>query len=278
MKLGVIGDPVAQSSSPKMFMAVFAAMGMKASYEAFLVKVSELQIYVDRVRRDELHGFNVTIPHKQSIIPFLDELTPVASRIGAVNTVYHERGCALGHNTDGTGYLKSLEENFLVDLLKLRVSLLGAGGAALAIAHVLCEKGVPELNLLNRDRTRAEKLKKSLEQFYPGKNIRIFSWQDFSQALPATDLLIQTTPLGMQGKEDWSDLSFLKKLPATAIVSDIVANPLETRFLHEAKKCGLKTLAGHGMLLHQGIEAFEIFTGQKADVTVMREALLKALS
>lgn len=278
MKFGVIGDPVAQSPSPKMFAAAFQALGLNATYDEFLVKSAELPFYADKVRQNELQGFNVTIPHKESIMTFLDGLTDVAIHIGAVNTVCHRDGKAIGYNTDGSGYLQSLREAFTPNLEKMSVTVLGAGGAALAIVHTLCESGVRDLHLVNRDEARAKKIMQALAQYHPSTKADIFSWVDFAGVLPKTDLLINATPLGMKGKQDWRDLAFLQRLPKTAIVSDIVANPIATGLLREAKKSGLKTLPGYGMLLHQGVEAFEIFTGKKPDVSAMQGALLEVLS
>lgn len=278
MRLGVIGNPIAQSPSPAMFGLALAAAGINATYEAWRVEADELASYVEQVRRDEIHGFNITIPHKQAVIPYLDDLTTAAKKIGAVNTVYHKNGLAIGHNTDGDGYLQSLRETHSPDLKSTRAVLLGAGGAALAIAHVLCANGLKRLQVVGRDFTRVEALVRGLSQTYDTSVVAGYPWPEMGPLMANTDLLIQTTPLGMKGKQDWLDLDFLKLLSESAIVSDIVANPMETRFLREAKKLGRAVLPGWGMLLYQGVAAFEVFTGKKPDVNIMREALVKALS
>lgn len=245
----VIGDPIAHSKSPDMFNAAFKALGVNAQYKAIQVKTSELESFFKRMRDDGISGVNVTIPHKQPALKFCDEVSDFAKKVGAVNTITVENKKLVGNNTDGPGYIQSLPST--LKFKSSHVIILGSGGASRAIYSALNDKNVANIHVINR------------------------AVPNIGQ-LSQCDLLINTTPLGMSGQV-WSDLTFLKDLKKTAIVSDIVYNPKDTELLIAAKKLGHPIHYGYLMLLHQAILAFEIFTGKSAPKEIMEQTLLKTL-
>lgn len=273
---GVVGDPVAHSLSPGMHNAAFAELKLEAEYRRFPVTAEGLPDFFRRLRDGEISGVNVTVPHKQAVIPFLDELSEEARVIGAVNTVVAENGKLTGHNTDGAGYLKSLFSEFTLNMGEVYVVLIGAGGAALAVAHALAGTGVASLEIVNRDKGRAGNLVARLQVEHPNAHFPTGSFADLGRICEDADLVVNATSLGMEGK-DWPDLSFVAELPGHAIVSDVVYVPKETGLLKAASNRGLKVHYGCGMLLHQAARAFELFTGKKAPVDVMEKTLTRTL-
>lgn len=252
--LAVIGDPVYQSPSPEMFAAAIKDLGLNATYEKILVKEHELKSFIEKIRSGEIDGCNVTIPHKETVIEFLDAVTPIAKKAGAVNTVFRKDDKVIGHNTDAIGFASALVYTYDIDAKKTKALIFGEGGAARAIVCGLADKGFKAFAILGRD----------------------FKWAE--DLFGDRNLVINATPLGMVGYEDWQDLGFLDKISKQAIVCDVVANPIETSFLKRARALGHPVLPGHLMLLHQGVEAFDIFFGQMPNVEVMRDALLTALT
>jgi len=278
LKLGVIGDPILQSPSPSMFNPALAELGLAGQYQHYHVRENELAAFVLRLRQKEIQGINVTIPHKQTIIPLLDALTPEAKSIGAVNTVYFQNDQLIGHNTDAGGFWQSLQQHGLSDLSQQRVVLLGAGGACLAVGHTLLEHGLQTLTICNRDAMRAAVLAKSWQEKFPTAQITTADWQKFLAAGDeSTTLCINTTSLGLKTASPWPGLEFLKSFPKQCVLIDIVANPIMTPLLLAAEQHGLQIIAGWEMLLYQAVLAFHKFTGQNAPQTLMQQALLQAL-
>lgn len=259
--------------------AAFQELGIHAEYKAYQVKKEELKNFFQRLRSGEITGVNVTIPHKENVLPFVDDLTSAAKTIGAINTVYQKDAKLIGHNTDGLGYLQSLKEECAFDLDGKNIVVIGAGGAARAVVFALLASHVGSLVIVNRDESRAKKLmgelKSRLTKPLPRWEGSLEDLND--QILTNCDLLINTTSLGMQGGPKWEELDFVKNLPSHALVSDIVYRPQNTPLLETAKDLNLKIHYGYGMLLYQAVLAFECFVGGKAPTQVMREALLKAL-
>lgn len=283
LHLAVIGDPVAHSRSPAMHNAALKKCRIRADYTAMQVKKSGLPRVIRLLREGCLDGCNITIPHKQTILKYLDDLTPEARCIGAVNTVYRHGAKIIGHNTDGAGFLLALEKFAHFSPRGMNCVIIGAGGAALAIAHALATSNAATLTLINRTPANAHQICRSVRQHQ--KRIRlgwaplrqlVSSGKDARTALTQANLVINTTALGMKGNP-WPDLSWLRCLKSGALVSDIVYNPRKTPLLAAAKKLGLKIHEGTGMLLYQGALAFEKFTGRKAPVAAMQRALLKSL-
>ena len=268
--LGVIGHPVTHSGSPAMHNAALAATGLDYVYAAFAVAPEGAPAVGQAMRTLNITGLNVTVPHKQAVMEFLDEVTPEATAIGAVNTIHHLDGRLIGHNTDGYGIRASLREDGGLQQLPPRVVLLGAGGAARAILHALL--AAPEVEqgvLLNRTVERAEALAADLAG---GSRVIVGSMAD-TGAVAHAGLLINSTSIGMEPAADQSPLGDGSCLHDGLVVVDIVYKPLQTQLLQQALAAGARSVDGLGMLAHQGARAFEIWTGVAPPVAVMRRAL-----
>lgn len=293
---GVIGFPVAHSLSPAMHNAAFAALDYPGVYVPFPVEPGRLSEAVAGIRALGLGGVNVTVPHKEAVMAFLDEVTPMARRVGAVNTVIHREGRLIGDNTDGRGFLRSLAEELGVEPRGLRALILGAGGAARAIAAALLEAGAAGLVIANRTEERARGLVRDLlaggagpgaapdpggQQGEPPDppDVRAMALDDprLEGEVAEADLLIHTTTWGMDPHGDVPPLIPARWLSPRTAVCDIVYAPLETSLLREARARGCPVLPGLGMLLYQGALAFEAWTGRKAPVEAMRRALERCL-
>jgi shikimate dehydrogenase len=259
---GVMGNPTGHTMGPIMHNAAFEATGLNAVYLAF--ETGDVQGSVEGIRALGVKGMSVTIPHKSSVISFLDEVDELAEKIGAVNTVVNDNGKLVGYNTDAIGALKAIEEK--MDLAGKHCHVIGAGGAALAIAFILKQQGV-QLSISNRSKNRGENLAKSLGcPFVPLKKIKDVQ----------ADLLVHTTPVGMYPNVDQCLIS-PDMLHAGTVVMDIVYNPIETRLLQTAKSRDCLTISGLHMFVHQGGEQFKLWTGKKAPVNAMRTAVKKWL-
>lgn len=261
----VIGDPIEHSLSPGMHNAGYEALGINAQYQRFHVKPSHLAEAVEGLCALGFSGWNVTLPHKETIVSLMDTLTPEAKRAGAVNTVKIHQGQRIGHNTDGDGFVRSVEGSF--DGFKgKKAVLLGAGGASKGIALALAAQGM-QIHILNRTPEKGALLVELIEQsggkatsgkFAPGE------W------LEDVDLLVQTTSVGLLGEP----FPFsVQGISDQALVVDIIFKPRDTIFLMDAKKQGCRTQNGLGMLLYQGAYAWEFWLGGQAPVEEMRHAL-----
>ncbi|MBM7660759.1 shikimate dehydrogenase [Bacillus mesophilus] len=270
---GVIGDPIAQSMSPDMHNSSFKALGLEATYKAFHVTPERLESALEGVRGLGMGGLNVTIPHKVSVMKFLDEIDPLASKIGAVNTVVNENGKLIGYNTDGMGYVTSLKEILQEKSLEnSSILLIGAGGAARAIYFSLLEEGVKQLDIANRTVENA----RTIINGQPSSLSKAMGLLEAENDLHAYDVIINTTSIGMYPNKDDIPLS-LHNIKSSTIVSDIIYNPLETRWLQEARAKGAITQNGVGMFVFQGALAFEKWTGIYPDIDIMRNAILTKL-
>jgi len=265
----VIGDPIQHSLSPEMHNTGYQALGVNAKYQRFQVKADRLAEAVKGLHALGFSGWNVTLPHKESILALLDTLTPQAKRAGAVNTVKIYEGQMIGHNTDGDGFVRSVEEE-LKGFLGKKAVLLGAGGASKGIALALAEQGM-KLHILNRTTEKAKELVQVIQreggtaasgEFAPG------DW------LKDVDLLVQTTSVGLHREPFPFSLEGISK---QALVVDIIFNPMETLFLKEAKQLGCRTQNGLEMLLYQGALAWEFWLGGQAPIEEMRQALERRL-
>jgi shikimate dehydrogenase len=268
-RAGVIGWPVGHSLSPRIHRFWLAELEIRARYEAVVVSPDWLEDTIDRFRVGGWRGFNVTVPHKEAIIPLLDRLDPVAEIIGAVNTVVAiGDGQFEGRNSDAPGFMASLRAAQSVQADRPAV-VLGAGGAARAILAALNDAGLREIRIVNRDRARAETLASS----FPAV---VCDWADRHHALEEAGLLINATSLGMNGQPALEiDLSYL---PASAIVTDIVYRPLMTDLLLRAQQRGNPIVDGLGMLLHQAVEGFTAWFGATPRVSSeLRNHVLAAI-
>jgi len=276
---GLLGSPVKHSFSPVMHNAAFSFLGLDYVYVPFCVAPEELCAAVMAVRSLGLAGVNVTVPHKEKVITFLDEVTPGAQLTGAVNTIVNHRGKLGGYNTDGAGFLRALQEEVNFSPAGRTALILGAGGAARAVAVELALAGAQEILLANRTPGRAEGLARLLTEHTPaGAGIVLWSEQAMAEAARRSDLIVQTTPVGMSGHEE-SCINFpFEQLRPGQVVCDLVYNPPLTGFLRCAGQIsGVRTIGGLGMLLNQGALAFELWTGVKAPVEIMRRALQTVL-
>jgi len=268
----LIGYPIEHSLSPCFQNAAFQHLGLNFVYVAFPVKASELGDAIRGVRSLGFHGLNVTMPHKITVIKYLDELDDTAKKIGSVNTILNRNGRLIGYTTDGIGAVNALKYNG-VELYRRKIVILGAGGASRAISFTLAEE-VGELVILNRTVWRAERLACDINSLI-SRSIRI-GWGGLTEEnlrveLKDADILINATPIGMMPNADETPVKrdFLHQ---DMTVFDLIYHPLETRLLKEAKNVGAKTISGLDMLIHQGAASFKIWTGIDPPVNVMMRA------
>lgn len=279
--LGVIGDPIEHSLSPLMHNAAIDKLGLNYIYLPFHVKPEFLEGAVKSLKALEIRGINVTIPHKVTIMEYLDEIDEAALDIGAVNTVVNDNGKLKGYNTDGAGYIQSLTSETGFDPKDKSILVLGAGGASLAVITALLSKHPKSLHIVNRTQNKAQALAEKFSKKYPNIDIVAEDLEDWiREGLSVKyDLVVNTTSIGMKGEIPKMVLPFkVDQLPPHAIVSDIVYSPFETPMLKEANDIGLKTHYGLGMLLHQGAIAFKLFTGSEPPIELMKDALLNGLN
>ncbi len=274
---GLIGDPVEHTMSPVMHNAAFEKLGLDYAYLPFRVKPDELPQAISGLRALSAVGFNVTIPHKVNVIPLLDELDPLAEKIGAVNTVVNDNGVLKGYNTDASGFLQALLERG-VEPVDKDIVLLGAGGAARAITYILSERNA-RLTILNRREELdwaeaiAANIKKDL-----GKDVRVFELLPdlLAKALEQAAILVNATSVGMSPDSAVSPVP-AQLLKSGLAVVDIVYNPVRTKLLQDAAAAGAATITGLDMLVWQGVLAFEKWTGRKPPFDLMKEVALKEL-
>ena len=265
--VGIFGHPIKHTLSPHMHNAAFAALGLNAAYVPFAVSPRDLSEAVHAVRALNLRGVNITVPHKEQVLPFLDRIDPLAKRIGSVNTIVNDNGTLTGHNTDGRGFLKDIESQGFAPKNKTFL-LVGSGGAGRAIAATLAWAGAKRIYLTDTDAARSRALSRRVP-----RSVCVPS-TEWKALLAETDMLIHATPLGMHA----GDPVLLKaqEIPSHLFVYDIIYNRV-TGLLKEAKKAKAKHSGGLGMLLFQGALAVELWTKKKAPAATMRSALLKAL-
>ena len=268
---GLLGDPVKHSFSPLMHNAAFKDLKIDACYAAFKVKTDHIEKALNGIRVLNISGINVTVPHKSSVISYLDEVTPLAKKIGAVNTVLNKNGYLTGTNTDISGFVRSLGDLRFSPKNKT-VGLLGAGGSARAVLAGLADAGVRQILIHNRTHSRAENLVNEFSQAFPETELIAVSIQAIMNN--NLDLLVNTTTVGME-----RDLSPLELYECKKIENllDIIYCPSKTKILRQAQEIGIPSANGLGMLLYQGCEAFTFWTGLPAPKTIMRETLSKLL-
>ena len=277
-KLCVIGDPIAHSKSPLIQNAMLGALGLSGEYryEAQRVPGDETAQWLARARAEGCAGFNATMPHKEHLVPLMDQLSDDARMYGAVNTVCLRDGRAVGHNTDGEGFLRALKEAGM-DPAGKRVLMLGAGGAARAVAPKLLQGGAEAVFVCNRTVERAAEL---------------CAWDPMGRLAPVgmdgdtlgrlacrCELAVNCTSLGMEGAGgQFPDLSFVDALPSQAGVFDLIYSPPETELLHRVRQRGLRTANGLGMLIWQAILALELFLARELDGPAMAKLLREELT
>jgi shikimate dehydrogenase len=297
IRVGLIGDPVAHSYSPRFQQAAFDACGIPARYELWQTSESELPARVASLLAPRALGANISIPYKEAVLPLLDVVDPLAGRIGAVNTIVHRNEYLYGYNTDAPGLLYALVELDVGKLLEphqltslkdtfsfegYTVVLLGAGGAARGAAFALANASVERLVIVNRNLERAQRLAAEVQQ---ESNCQVFCLNNPAYLIPhQRSIIINATSIGMHvaGKQGNSETENASPLPAEilarfapdTLVFDMVYNPTQTQLLCQARTLGLRSVNGLLMLLRQGALAFTLWTGQPAPFEVMRSTLL----
>lgn len=267
---GLFGYPVEHTFSPMMHNAAFERLKMDACYLPFEVHPDRLKDAVAGVSALNIRGVNVTVPHKERAIPFLDDLSQEARLIGAVNTIEVKEGRLVGHNTDARGFIRSLEEEAGFDVKGRNILILGAGGAGRAVAFGLALAGADHLGVHDVDAEKCRLLAKDIME-KTGVHAAAIEPGDIPKFAPEADCVINATPLGLKPSDPLPlDDVYIKK---GMLVCDLVYNPPQTSLLSAAKARGARILSGLGMLLYQGVAAFEIWTGREAPVPVMKKAL-----
>ncbi|RKQ37853.1 shikimate dehydrogenase [Oceanobacillus halophilus] len=271
----LIGYPIKHSLSPWIHQQFLRKANLEGTYVINEITPSEsVKERIEQMKRDNVDGFNVTIPYKQEVIPYLDKIDDSAKNVGAVNTVLNKNGKLIGYNTDSIGYVRSLENKYpsLEGNQSVNILLLGAGGAARGIYYGLYQAGYKNIDIANRTQEKAVEIAKLGSR----ATTRIITLKDAEHDLLDYDVIIQTTSVGMKPNIHESIISIREVKPGT-IVSDIVYQPIKTDFLTQAEVAGAKLHFGHTMLLYQAQYAFEIWTGETIQMEKMDKELQQIL-
>ncbi len=274
--LGVIGYPVEHSLSPVMHNAAIADLGLDYIYLPFPIEPENLEIAIAGFAAIGVVGFNVTIPHKQAIMPLLSEISPVAKAIGAVNTVTRQNHQWVGTNTDIEGFVAPLQTTYQQDWSQQAAVILGNGGAARAVVAGCHQLGFAKIHVVGRNIQKLQEFRNSWGNSPLAENLQVHTWDALINLIPQANLLVNTTPIGMYPKVDESPLSLgeMKKLPPGAIAYDLIYTPNPTQFLQQAEKQGAIAIDGLEMLVQQGVAALKIWLQRETvPVEVMRQAL-----
>ncbi|MFZ5989577.1 MAG: shikimate dehydrogenase [Bacillota bacterium] len=262
--LGLIGNPVEHSISPALHNSLSSLLGLDVVYIPLKVEKKDLDTVVKALKALDFIGFNVTIPYKRDIMKYIDDNTKEAILMGAVNTVKKIDGRLYGYNTDAEGFLRSFKEESGVGFKGKKVVLIGAGGVARSIAVKVAAEGVEKISLVNRTTERSIELAEVVNENIK-EVVQVYNFEDktFKMAFEESDIIINTTSLGMYPDTNETPIKNSKYFNSNQIVYDVVYNPAKTKFLSDAEKRGCKVINGMGMLFYQGINAYEIWTGVK---------------
>lgn len=276
--LGLIGSPVSHSGSPAMYNYSFQELGLDYAYLAFDVPVSEVKNAIQAIRTFHMRGCNVTMPCKTEVVQYMDELSPAAQIIGAVNTIVNEDGRLVGHITDGTGFVDNLKDQG-TQVKGKKLTIAGGGGAATAVQVQCALDGAREISIFNRKdaffgRTveTAQKIKKAC----PNCVVNVYDIEDqekMKEEMADSDIFVNATIVGMKPMENESVVKDMSSFHKDLVVCDVVYNPKETKLLKEAKEKGCKCIGGEGMLLWQGVAAFKLYTGKDMPVEGVKRIL-----
>ena len=274
----VIGDPIAQSLSPQLHNGLFEANGIDALYLPIEVKSEDLEKLVQGFRLMNLGGFNITKPHKLDIMKYLDELDPLAQKIGAVNTVVYRDKKMIGYNTDGFGFIKSIEKKLGKKVKEeLTILILGCGGAVKSVAMALADWGIKKVIIANRTLSKADELIEQINENWPGKAQAIsMEESELKKVLLNADLIVNGTSLGMNDAPERTPIA-KELLRKDVFVYDMIYSPPMTQLLKDAKVVGAQTENGLEMLLYQGLLAFELWTGIFPDPEIGKKLLEEGL-
>ena len=274
--LALIGSPVGHSGSPAMYNYSFEKLGLDYAYVAFDIKEDQVKEYISAMRLLNMKGGNVTMPDKTEAAKYMDELSPAAQIIGAINTIVNEDGKLVGHITDGEGFVNNLKDHG-IDIKGKKISVAGGGGAATAIQVQCALDGAREITIFNKkdaffERTlaTAEKIKHAV----PGIVVNVYDIDDIAkmtEEIKDSDIFANATIVGMKPLDNQSVVKDLSAFRPGLVVADAVYNPIETKMLREAKAAGCTCVGGKGMLLWQGVSAFKLFTGKDMPVEEVKE-------
>jgi shikimate dehydrogenase len=276
--IGVTGHPIGHTKSPIFQQAGLDALGIDEIFEAWDVLPEDLEAKVATFRESDFIASCVTLPHKQAVIPLVDELTEEAEAVGAVNWIFNRHGKLIGHNTDSTGFLRALKEKAGFDPKGANAVVFGAGGAARAIVYALKSAGVKRLTIANRTVEKAEALASDFSEGRFKPNAIGMTKDELSNYVPYATLLVNTTSLGMAGgPAELATPTTADMISADALGYDAVYAPPITKFLREVEEAGGQPAGGMTMLVFQGIEGFEMATGRIAPTDIMFRAIEQAL-
>lgn len=273
-RLAVIGSPITHTLSPLIHTTFIEKMKLKCEYSVHDVKKGELESFIKYAKDCSITGFNVTMPHKQDIFQFLDDVDSKALLYNSVNTVKNVNGKFIGYNTDADGYKMSLTE--IGECIENSViTILGAGGACSALAIMLASEKAEKINILNRNTEKAKAISDDVFIKTHLKPIAMkLSKENIKKVVPETDIFINTTPLGMEGiPENFEDLSFVYNLKKTTLVSDLIYNPFRTKLLKTAENNNLKILNGLNMLIYQGLISDKIYFDIDFDFVLLKSII-----
>ncbi len=269
--LALIGSPVGHSGSPAMYNYSFEKLGLDYAYVAFDIKIEEVANAIAAMKTFKMRGCNVTMPCKTEVVKYMDELSPAAKIIGAVNTIVNDNGKLTGHMTDGEGFVKNLLDHG-VEVKGKKITVAGGGGAATAIQVQCALDGAREISIFNmkddffvRSLETAEKIRKEV----PNCIVNVYDIADtkkMTEEILDSDIFANATIVGMKPMDDQSVVKDLSAFHKDLVVADAVYNPIETKLLREAKEAGCKCIGGKGMLLWQGVAAFKLYTGMDMPV------------
>ncbi len=265
---GIIGYPLSHTLSPLMHNAGFKKFGLNWEYKVFETKPEDVKKFIGKIREQPIKGINVTIPHKHSVMPFLDRIDKAAKTIGAVNTIVNKNGFLIGHNTDYLGFIASLKKH-RVNLKNKNVVMLGAGGAAHAVGYAINLSRPKSFYIYNIDTPMIKRLVKKLKL----KNVKtgdIIKTKEKDKILANADFIVNATSVGMHDSNVPYKLGTLKK---GCVVYDLIYNPPLTKFLKHARSRGARIINGLDMLIYQGIEAFCLWTGKKLGYDLFKNAI-----
>ncbi len=274
--MALIGSPVGHSGSPAMYNYSFQRLGLDYAYVALDIKENEVKDAIAAMRLFHMKGGNVTMPDKTEAAKYMDELSPAAQIIGAINTIVNEDGRLTGHITDGEGFVNNLKDHG-IDIKGKKLTVAGGGGAATAIQVQCALDGVSEITIFNKKDAffaRTEATAEKIRAAVPGIVVNVYDIDDIAkmtEEIKSSDIFVNATIVGMKPLDDQSVVKDLSAFRPGLVVCDAVYNPEETKLLREAKEAGCVCIGGKGMLLWQGVSAFKLFTGKDMPVEEVKE-------
>ncbi|MFL8711564.1 shikimate dehydrogenase [Clostridioides sp. GD02377] len=276
----LIGTPVGHSKSPVMYNYSFEKLDLDYRYLAFDITVDKVKDALSAIKTFNIKGANVTMPCKSAVTEYMDELSPAARIIGACNTIVNEDGKLVGHITDGVGYVRNLKENG-VEVKGKKITIMGAGGAATAIQVQCALDGAREISIFNAKDDfykRAEKTVENIKKEVPECVVNLYDLDDIEklyEEIESSDILTNATLIGMKPYDNETNIKDVSVLRKELVVTDVVYNPKKTKMIEDAEANGCKAIGGLGMLLYQGAEAFNLYTGLEMPVEEIKELCFK---